>query len=60
MDFVDFNECGSNPCQNGGTCTDHLNRYRCLCMQGYNGVNCQTGQLLLHYYKYRCIIQTRN
>lgn len=45
MAFSDFNECESNPCQNGGTCTDHLNQYSCRCAHGYTGVNCQTGQL---------------
>lgn len=28
---VDINECDSNPCQNGGTCKDAVNSYRCHC-----------------------------
>ncbi|XP_030837335.1 fibropellin-3-like [Strongylocentrotus purpuratus] len=36
----DFNECASNPCRNGGTCTDDDNRYLCQCMAGWAGVNC--------------------
>lgn len=31
------NECQSNPCQNGGTCNDHLNGYTCLCSRGFAG-----------------------
>ena len=43
-DFIlDINECVSNPCQNGGTCTDQVNQYACTCVPGYEGTNCQTG-----------------
>ncbi|KAI0217207.1 hypothetical protein LSAT2_030911 [Lamellibrachia satsuma] len=38
----DINECGSNPCRNGGTCTDALNKYSCTCHNGYEGTNCDT------------------
>ncbi|KAG8556043.1 hypothetical protein GDO81_017908 [Engystomops pustulosus] len=27
----DFNECESNPCQNGGTCENRLGSYKCHC-----------------------------
>lgn len=43
--FLDINECASNPCANGGSCTDHVNRYTCTCVPGYIGSNCQTGTL---------------
>lgn len=36
------NECASNPCQHGGTCTDGLLSYTCACTSGWSGVNCQT------------------
>ncbi|XP_063431364.1 transmembrane cell adhesion receptor mua-3-like [Mytilus trossulus] len=39
---TDINECASNPCANGGSCTDHVNRYTCSCVPGYIGSNCQT------------------
>ena len=39
----DVNECGSNPCENGGTCDDGMNEYRCHCVEGYIGANCETG-----------------
>ena len=41
--FVDINECASNPCQNGGSCTDQINGYVCHCVDGYLGINCETG-----------------
>ena len=34
---VDKNECLSNPCQNGGTCDNLVNGYRCTCKKGFKG-----------------------
>uniref|UniRef100_A0A3Q3MYZ4 Crumbs cell polarity complex component 2 n=1 Tax=Mastacembelus armatus TaxID=205130 RepID=A0A3Q3MYZ4_9TELE len=31
VDEVDINECDSHPCQNGATCEDAANSYRCHC-----------------------------
>ena len=28
---IGISECSSNPCQNGGTCTDYLNSFVCTC-----------------------------
>ncbi len=42
--LVDINECGSNPCMNGATCTDDVNSYTCTCVAGYIGTNCETGE----------------
>ena len=43
IDFyvADIDDCGSNPCRNGGTCTDHVDSYSCVCAAGYNGDSCQ-------------------
>jgi len=38
---VNINDCESNPCQNGGNCTDHVNFYTCQCPHPYEGTNCQ-------------------
>ena len=37
---VNTNECSSNPCQNGGTCTDRVNGFTCQCSSGYTGDTC--------------------
>ena len=36
-----INECGSNPCQNGGTCSDGVNGYTCSCDVNNRGDNCE-------------------
>ncbi|XP_017711711.1 PREDICTED: fibulin-7 isoform X2 [Rhinopithecus bieti] len=37
----DISECSSQPCQNGGTCVEGVNQYRCICPPGRTGNRCQ-------------------
>ncbi|XP_077990663.1 atrial natriuretic peptide-converting enzyme-like [Glandiceps talaboti] len=37
---IDFDECGSMPCVNSGTCIDGVNEYSCRCTVGYAGRQC--------------------
>ncbi|XP_069006982.1 sushi, nidogen and EGF-like domain-containing protein 1 isoform X4 [Embiotoca jacksoni] len=39
---IDVDECGSNPCRNGGTCKDQINSFTCQCPPGYTGTQCET------------------
>ncbi|KAG7527098.1 cubilin [Solea senegalensis] len=39
-----INECASNPCQNGGNCTDVTNGFTCTCTSQWTGPLCQTPQ----------------
>lgn len=42
----EINECFSQPCQNGGTCIDLINTYKCSCPRGTQGQ--QTPRTLPH------------
>ena len=43
--ILDVDECAvSNPCNNGGNCTNTPGNYSCDCTNtGYEGDNCETG-----------------
>ena len=43
---IDVDECSSNPCLNGGFCTDQVNGYACSCQPGYAGARCQTSKFV--------------
>ncbi|XP_060104228.1 fibulin-7 [Heteronotia binoei] len=36
-----ISECVSHLCQNGGTCVDGADQYKCICPQEWTGTNCQ-------------------
>ncbi|KAK3728579.1 hypothetical protein QZH41_011661 [Actinostola sp. cb2023] len=38
---IDIDDCASNPCNNGGRCIDHKDGYRCECLLGYMGKQCE-------------------
>lgn len=44
--FSDIDECTNSPCLNGATCNNNAGGYKCLCMPGFEGVNCGEGMLL--------------
>lgn len=48
----DIDECQSSPCLYGGNCVDDVNGYTCECIDGYDGVICETGFLLLMCFEY--------
>ena len=43
---TDINDCIPDPCQNGATCKDLVGSYRCDCVAGYTGSNCETSKHL--------------
>ena len=57
MNYVvaDINDCDSDPCLNGGTCTDAVNSYACVCVPGYTGVHCETGECF-YYHSPTCTV----
>uniref|UniRef100_H3CDL3 Zonadhesin, like n=1 Tax=Tetraodon nigroviridis TaxID=99883 RepID=H3CDL3_TETNG len=40
-DFYKASPCLSYPCQNGGTCKEEGNNYKCECAFGFDGKNCE-------------------
>ena len=48
MLFIDNDDCKGVVCQNGGTCEDKVNGFQCKCVEGYSGVNCETGMLYIN------------
>ena len=45
----DVNECSSDPCVNGGSCTHGVgtDQFSCACKTGWVGERCETGRLLI-------------
>ena len=39
--FSVLNNCDSDPCQNGGKCTDLYLDFSCACLVGFTGKNCE-------------------
>ena len=35
--------CEENICENGGSCTRHVNDYTCMCSPGFSGFLCEEG-----------------
>lgn len=43
LHVAEINECDSDPCQNGATCSDFVDFFNCTCVAGYEGTLCETG-----------------
>jgi len=59
---TDIDECASNPCENGGTCTNEINSFKCKCVEDlYDGAVCNSGKLVfndfngLFYFHFRSV-----
>eukprot|EP00057_Strongylocentrotus_purpuratus_P032395 XP_787484.3 PREDICTED: fibropellin-3 [Strongylocentrotus purpuratus] len=39
---TNIDECGSEPCQNGGVCLDGVSGYECQCNDMFRGTNCES------------------
>lgn len=40
---LDVDECSSDPCLNGGSCVDLVGNYSCICVEPFEGPQCETG-----------------
>ena len=41
---VEIDECSSNPCKNGGTCINDINKFYCSCIGHQTGKYCDGGK----------------
>jgi hypothetical protein len=41
QNFIGF-PCKHDLCQNGGVCQPYINRFKCICANGYSGEYCQS------------------
>ena len=41
---LDVDECQTNPCLNGASCTNKHGDYECTCPAGFTGKNCEKGK----------------
>lgn len=41
--LAEIDECQSNPCKNGGTCSNFVDYFECTCVPGYEGTVCEIG-----------------
>ena len=46
VDIAD--NCLSEPCENGGVCSDGINTFSCDCPPGWTGDTCENGKLAYH------------
>lgn len=44
LPFSDINECDTNPCENGGQCTNSEGSFTCNCAGGWKGPACNQGK----------------
>lgn len=42
--LADGDSCDTNHCENNGTCVDGIRTFKCLCLDGYSGKNCEKGR----------------
>lgn len=38
---MEIDECEARPCQNGATCRDYVAMYKCECLAGFQGKDCE-------------------
>lgn len=53
LTFTDINECDTNPCENGGLCTNSKGSFTCSCLGGWRGPACNQGKFLNEIQEHR-------
>lgn len=58
--FVDINDCAGDPCENGASCVDEVDGYRCDCVPGYEGNQCEISRSNTEIYLRTRVLKSRN
>lgn len=45
--FIGESQCDEATCNNGGTCSDEGDSFKCMCAPGWEGATCNIGELLM-------------
>lgn len=53
LSFLDINECDTNPCENGGQCTNSEGSFTCSCAGGWRGPACNQGKFSEYIIRYK-------
>lgn len=48
--FLAEHACLSNPCSNGGSCSENSQGYECQCAPGWSGPSCTISEIALYLY----------
>ena len=55
---LDIDDCATNPCQNGGMCTDRVESYNYTCVAGFKGANCEISEFRLVFMFFIAILMS--
>lgn len=50
---LDIDECASAPCENGGTCTEEIGGFSCICAAGFTGFTCSESKTFVRICRLR-------
>ena len=51
--------CDSNPCKNGGECTDNDGDFQCICLSDFTGLQCEQPVSEYHLYSFNLVLVSR-
>lgn len=47
LSFIGESQCDEATCNNGGTCSDEGDSFKCTCASGWEGATCNIGEQLM-------------
>ena len=53
--MTDIDECVGDPCLNSGNCSNTPGSYKCECIKGFEGKNCEKGIISVNFGSYSLV-----